>query len=285
MLQAAVKEGRDHFDALVVGNQGENFTVGANLMMALLAVQEAEWDELDLSIRQFQSANMALKYGELPVVVAPFGLTLGGGCEIALHAARVCLAAETYMGLVETGVGLLPAGGGTKEMAVRAFERAAGFDGADPFPFLRRAFELIALAKVSESGYQARQSYLTAADLVCMNPDRLLHGAKQLALGLARAGYRAGRPRTDVPVLGRSGIAVFQAGIHNMRRGGFISEHDALVGTKVATVLCGGDRAPGFASEQHFLDLEREAFLSLLGTQKTRERIQHTLKTGKALRN
>ncbi len=285
MLDAAVKEGRAHFDALVIGNQGENFTVGANLLMVLLAVEEEEWDELDLSIRRFQRANMALKYSDMPAVVAPFGLTLGGGCEIALHAARVCLSAETYMGLVETGVGLVPGGGGTKEMALRALDRAAGFEGADPFPFLRRAFELIALAKVSESGYQARQSYLTPADIVCMNPDRLLHAAKQLALGLARAGFRPGRPRADVPVLGRPGIAAFKAGIHNMRRGGFISEHDALVGTRVATILCGGDQAPGFASEQHFLDLEREAFLSLLGTPRTRERIQHTLKTGKPLRN
>jgi 3-hydroxyacyl-CoA dehydrogenase len=285
MLQAAVKEGRAHFDALVVGNQGENFTVGANLMLVLLAIQEEEWDELELSIRQFQNANMALKYGEMPVVAAPFGMTLGGGCEIALHAARVCLAAETYMGLVEAGVGLVPGGGGTKEMAVRALDHAAGVEGADPLPFLRRAFELIALAKVADSGFQARQSYLTPADMVCMNPDRLIHDAKQLALGLARAGYRPGRPRTDVPIVGRPGIAVFKAGIHNMRRGGFISDHDALVATKVATILCGGDREPGLGSEQHFLDLEREAFLSLLGTPKTRERIQHTLKTGKPLRN
>ena len=285
MLQAAVKDGRAHFDALVVGNQGENFTVGANLMLVLLAVQEEEWDELDLKVRQFQNANLALKYADIPVVAAPFGLTLGGGCEIALHAARVCLSAETYMGLVETGVGLVQGGGGTKEMALRALYRAAGFEGADPFPFLRHAFELIALARVSESGHQARQSFLTPADFVCMNPDRLIHDAKQLALGLARAGHRAGRPRADVPVLGRSGIAAFKAGIHNMLRGGLISEHDALVGAKVATILCGGDRAAGVASEQHFLDLEREAFLSLLGTPKTRQRIQHTLKTGKPLRN
>ncbi|HET7290974.1 MAG TPA: 3-hydroxyacyl-CoA dehydrogenase NAD-binding domain-containing protein [Vicinamibacteria bacterium] len=285
MLQTAVKEGRAHFDALVVGNQGENFTVGANLMLVLLAVQEEEWDELEFGIRQFQNANMALKYAELPVVAAPFGLTLGGGCEIALHTARVCLAAETYMGLVEAGVGLVPAGGGTKEMALRATDRARGIEGADPFPFLRRAFELIALAKVAESGHQARRDFLAPADLVCMNSARLIDDAKQLALGLARAGWRAGRPRTDVPVLGRSALAAFKAGIHNMLRGGFISEHDALVGTKVAQVLCGGDREAGVASEQHFLDLEREAFLSLLGTPRTRERIQHTLKTGKPLRN
>ncbi len=285
MLKAAVTEGKAHFDALVVGNQGENFTVGANLMLVMLAVQEEEWDELDLGIRQFQNANMALKYADIPVVVAPFGLTLGGGCEIALHATRVVLSAETYMGLVEAGVGLVPGGGGTKEMALRALDRAAGFDGADAFPFVRRAFETIALAKVAESGYQARQTFLTPADVVSMNPERIILDAKALALGLARSGHRPGRPRTDVPVLGRSALAAFKAGIHNMLRGGFISDHDALIGAKVATILCGGDREAGVSTEQHFLDLEREAFLSLLGTRKTLERIQHTLKTGKPLRN
>ncbi len=285
MLQAAVKEGREHFDALVVGNQGENFTVGANLMLALLAVQEEEWDELELSIRQFQNANMALKYAELPVVVAPFGLTLGGGCEISLHGARVRASAETYMGLVEVGVGLVPAGGGTKEMALRAHDRCASVEGAEPLPFIKRAFDTIAFAKVSTSGAEAQRMFLTPADSLSANPDRLIHEAKQVALGLARAGYRPGRPRTDVPVLGRSGIAAFRAGIYNARRGEQISEHDALIATKVATILCGGDRAGGVASEQHFLDLEREAFLSLLGTPKTRDRIQHMLKEGKPLRN
>jgi 3-hydroxyacyl-CoA dehydrogenase len=285
MLSAAVKEGRAHFDALVVGNQGEQFTVGANLMLALLGVQEEEWDEIDLSIRQFQNANMALKYSDLPVVVAPFGLTLGGGCEISLHGARIRFSAETYMGLVEAGVGLLPGGGGTKEMALRAHGLCAGVEGADAFPFVKRAFDLIAFAKVSTSGAEAHRMFGTAADTISPNPDRQIADAKQVALGLARAGHRPGRPRTDVPVLGRPAIAVFKAGVHNALRGGHISEHDALVATKIATVLCGGDRAPGVASEQHFLDLEREAFLSLLGTPKTLARIQHTLKEGKPLRN
>jgi 3-hydroxyacyl-CoA dehydrogenase len=268
-----------------VGNQGEQFTVGANLMLALLAVQEEEWDELDTTVRRFQDANMGLKYADIPVVVAPFGLTLGGGCEIALHGARVRASAETYMGLVEAGVGLLPAGGGTKEMAIRAHDRCAGVEGALPFPFVKRAFDTIAFAKVSTSGAEALRLYLTPADSTSQNPDRLIHDAKELALGLARGGWRPGRPRTDVPVLGRPALATFKLGIRNALRGGFISEHDALIGTKVAAVLCGGDREPGTASEQHFLDLEREAFLSLLGTQKTRDRIQHTLKTGKPLRN
>jgi 3-hydroxyacyl-CoA dehydrogenase len=268
-----------------VGNQGEQFTVGANLMLVLLAVQEEEWDELDRSIRHFQGANMALKYADIPVVAAPFGLTLGGGCEISLHAARVRASAETYMGLVEVGVGLIPGGGGTKEMALRALDRCAGVEGADPFPFLKRAFETIAFAKVSTSGAEALRMFFTPADSLSPNPDRLIADAKQVALGLAHAGYQPGRPRTDVPALGRPAIAAFKAGIHNALRGSQISEHDALVATKVATILCGGDRTPGYASEQHFLDLEREAFLSLLGTKKTRDRIQHMLKEGKPLRN
>jgi 3-hydroxyacyl-CoA dehydrogenase len=285
MLHTAVKEARAHFDALVIGNQGDQFTVGANLMLVLLAVQEEEWDEMDLMVRQLQNACMGLKYSEIPVVVAPFGLTLGGGTEITLHGARVRASAETYMGLVEVGVGIVPAGGGTKEMALRAHDRCAGVEGADPFPFLKRAFELIAFAKVSTSGREAQRLFLTPADSISPNPDRLIADAKDVALGLARSGWRPGRPRTDVPVLGRPALATFRLGIHNALQGGHASEHDALVATKVATILCGGDRAPGVASEQHFLDLEREAFLSLLGTQKTRDRIQHMLKEGKPLRN
>jgi len=285
MLSFAAKEAKAHFDAIVVGNQAENFTVGANLMLALLAVQEEEWDELDASIRQFQNANMALKYSDLPVVVAPFGLTLGGGCEISLHATRVRASAETYMGLVEVGVGLIPAGGGTKEMALRAHDRCAGVEGADAFPFIKRAFDTIAFARVSLSGAEAQRLFLTPADSVSPNPDRLIADAKQVALGLARAGHRPGRPRTDIPALGRPALTTFKLGIYNALRGGQISEHDGLIATKVAHILCGGDREPGTASEQHFLDLEREAFLSLLGTKKTIERIQHMLKEGKPLRN
>lgn len=285
MLSAAVKEGRNHFDAIVVGNQAEQFTVGANLMMVLMGVQEGEWDELDRGIRQFQNANMALKYADIPVVAAPFGLTLGGGCEISLHSARVQASAETYMGLVEVGVGVLPGGGGTKEMALRAHDRCAHVEGADPIPFIKRAFETIAFGKVATSGAEARRMFLTPADGITANPDHLIHDAKQVALGLARSGYRPGRPRTDIPALGRPVISMFKAGIHNALRGNQISEHDALIATKIATVLCGGDRRAGTISEQGLLDLERESFLSLLGTKKTVERIQAMLKTGKPLRN
>jgi 3-hydroxyacyl-CoA dehydrogenase len=285
MLTSAAREAPAHFDALVIGNQGEHFSAGANLMLVLLAVQEGEWDELDLMIRRFQQANMALKYADLPVVVAPFGLTLGGGTEISLHGHRVRASAETYMGLVEAGVGLVPGGGGTKEMALRALDHVAGVEGADALPFVKRAFELIAFARVSTSGAEARRLFLTPADSISANPDRLIHEAKQVALGLSRAGHRRGRPRADVPALGRTAAAVFKAGIHNARRGGQISEHDALVATKLAGILCGGDGPAGVTSEQHLLDLEREAFLSLLGTRKTQERIQHMLKEGKPLRN
>jgi 3-hydroxyacyl-CoA dehydrogenase len=285
MLASAAKEAKAHFDALVIGNQGENFSVGANLMLVLLGAQEEEWDELELSVRQFQNANMALKYADIPVVVAPFGMTLGGGCEVTLHGDRVRCSAETYMGLVEVGVGVIPAGGGTKEMALRALDRCAGVEGADPFAFIKRAFDTIAFAKVSLSGAEALRTFLTPADTVSPNPDRLIADAKQVALGLARAGYRPGRPRTNIPVLGRPALTTFRMGIYNAAQGGFISEQDALIATKVATILCGGDREPGTATEQHFLDLEREAFMSLLGTRKTLERIQHMLKTGKPLRN
>jgi 3-hydroxyacyl-CoA dehydrogenase len=285
MLSTAVKEAHAHFDALVIGNQGEHFSAGANLMLMLLAAQEEEWDDLDLIVRQFQGANMGLKYADVPVVAAPFGLTLGGGCEVCLHCDRVRASAETYMGQVELGVGLVPAGGGTKELALRALDRAAAVEGADPLPFLKRAFDLIAFAKVSMSGAEALRMFLTPADSLSPNPDRLIADAKQVALGLARAGYRPGRPRTDIPALGRPALAYFRMLIHNGLRGGLISEHDALLATHVATILSGGDRSPGVASEQDFLDLEREAFLSLLGTQKTRERIQHMLKHGRPLRN
>jgi 3-hydroxyacyl-CoA dehydrogenase len=258
--------------------------VGANLMLVLMGAEEGEWDELDRSVRQFQDANMALKTADIPVVAAPFGMALGGGCEISLHAHRVRASAETYMGLVEVGVGVVPAGGGTKEMALRALDRCAGVE-VDAFPFLRRAFETIAMAKVSTSGAEALKLYLSPADSLSPNPDRLLHEAAELARGLARAGHRALRPRTDVPALGRPALATFEMAIYNLQQGGRISEHDALVAKKVATILCGGDRAPGTTTEQALLDLEREAFLSLLGTKKTRERIQYMLKEGKPLRN
>jgi len=284
MLQAGVKEASANFAALVVGNDAVNFSAGANLMLLLLEAQEGNWDEVDLMVRAFQGATMALKYTDVPVVVAPAGLALGGGCEIALHADRVQAAAETYIGLVEVGVGLIPAGGGTKEMLARAMEGAA--PSADPLPLVQRVFETIGFAKVSTSGSDAKRlGYLRDADGITMNRDHLKRDAKAIALGRVPA-YVRPQPRTAIRVGGRSLFATLKLGVHLAWRGGRISDHDALIGRKLAWILAGGDLPhAGALTEQQVLDLEREAFLSLCGERKTQERIAHTLKTGKPLRN
>lgn len=286
MIQFAVREVAQNFVGLVVGNQGENFSAGANLMMMLMGAQEGEWDELDHAVRTFQNTVMSLRYSPKPTVVAPFGLTLGGGCEMTLHADRVRASAESYIGLVEVGVGLLPAGGGTKEMLVRCADRARGTE-ADLMAFIKEAFQNIMLAKTSTSAEEARElGYLRPTDGVTMNRDRLIADAKQTVLALALEGYRQPTPRTDIPAVGESGLATLKLGLHQMFRAGYATEHDVLIGSKVAKVLTGGDlNHPGTVSEQDLLDLEREGFLSLLGERKTQERIQHTLKTGKPLRN
>ena len=264
---------------LVISGMGEKaFSAGVD-------VSDHTEDKVDKMLEAFHDIFRKMSRLDQVTVAAVKGLTLGGGCEISLHGHRVRLSAETYMGLVEVGVGVIPAGGGTKEMALRAHARCAGVKDADPFPFLRRAFETIVFAKVATSGAEALRLFLSPADSLSPNPDRLIQDAKEIALAEARAGYFPGRPRADIPVLGRSALATFKMMIHNGLRAKQISEHDALLGTRVATILCGGDRAPGLASEQDFLDLEREAFLSLLGTRKTQERIQHMLKKGKPLRN
>jgi len=286
MIQFAIKEVAQNFVGLVVGNQGENFSAGANLMMMLMGAQEGEWDELNHAIRTFQNTVMSLRYSPKPTVVAPFGLTLGGGCEMTLHGDRVRAAAESYIGLVEVGVGLLPAGGGTKEMLVRCADRARGTE-ADLMVFVKEAFQNIMLAKTSTSAEEARElGYLRPTDGITMNRDRLIADAKQTVLALALEGYRQPAMRTDIPALGESGLAVLKLGLHQMLRAGYATEHDVVIGTKVAKVLTGGDlNHPSTVSEQDLLDLEREGFLSLLGERKTQERIQHTLKTGKPLRN
>jgi 3-hydroxyacyl-CoA dehydrogenase len=252
-------------------------------MLLLLEAQEGNWDEVDLMIRAFQGATTGLRNAEVPVVVAPAGLTLGGGCEIVLHADRVQSAAESYIGLVEVGVGLIPAGGGTKEMLARSMDELPA--GADVLPFVQRVFETIGFATVSTSGPDARRlGYLRAADAITMNRDRLIADAKTLALSLI-GGYVPPQPRT-IPVGGANVLATLKLGVHLAWRAGRISEHDALIGRKLAWILAGGDiTAATTVSEQHLLDLEREAFLSLCGERKTQERIAHTLKTGKPLRN
>jgi 3-hydroxyacyl-CoA dehydrogenase len=273
MLYAGLEETEKNFAAMIIANQGENFSVGANLMLVLLAAQEGEWDELARAVHRFQQVNMALKYAAKPVVAAPFSRSLGGGCEIPLHATRVQASAETYMGLVEVGVGLIPAGGGCKELLLRL---------KDP----RRAFELIGMAKVSSSAEEARAfGFLNKGDHISMNADRLIGDAKHLALALARD-YAPGTPRTDIKAGGDSAFAMLKLGAWTMKQGGFISDYDVEVAEKLANVLSGG-RLTGeqTVSEQYFLDLEREAFLSLCGNPKTQERMQYMLKTGKPLRN
>ncbi|MGA3204958.1 MAG: 3-hydroxyacyl-CoA dehydrogenase family protein, partial [Bryobacteraceae bacterium] len=273
MIYTALSELEKNFDAMVIANQGENFSVGANLMMVLLGAQEEEWEELNAAIHRFQQANMALKYAPKPVVAAPFSRALGGGCEIPLHCTRIQASAETYMGLVEVGVGLIPGAGGTKEMVVRLQDA-------------RKAFELIGLAKVSSSAEEARQlGFLTESDRISMNPDLLIEDAKELALSLVKD-YQPGVPRTDVKVGGESAFALLKLGAWTMRQGGYISDYDVVVAEKLAHVLSGG-RLTGeqLVSEQYLLDLEREAFLSLCGNPKTQERMQFMLKTGKPLRN
>jgi 3-hydroxyacyl-CoA dehydrogenase len=290
MLHKGLARLRTEFDAMVVANQAVNFSAGANLMLILMIAQEQEWDDLHVAVRQFQNVNLALKHAPKPVVVAPQGLALGGGCEIALHATRIHAAAEAYMGLVETGVGLIPAGGGTKEMIVRANERAEGEENLDLFHALKPVFETIALAKVSTSGEEARElGYLRRADLVAMNLDRLVADAKETALGLVRSEWRQTAPPPTEPairVLGEEFSAAAKLAIHLMLRGEYISDYDAAVARKLAHVLAGGAlSASQLVSEQYLLDLEREAFVSLCGERKTQERIAHTLKTGKPLRN
>jgi 3-hydroxyacyl-CoA dehydrogenase len=287
MLNAGLKALDDgEFEALVIGNEGDNFSVGANLMLLLLEAQEGNWEEVDLMVRAFQQVNMRIKTAPRPVVVAPFGMALGGGCEITLHGPRVRAAAETYIGLVELGVGLVPAGGGTKEMTVRALDAVAGTD-ADGFAFVRRAFETIAMAKVATSADEARAlGFLGPSATLSMNRDRLVADAKQVALDMVKEGYTPQRPRTDVPALGGPALAAFKIGIHQLREGGYVSDHDAKIATKLARIMTGGDLSHRTTvSEQYLLDLEREAFLSLCGERKTLERIQHMLKTGKPLRN
>ncbi|MGC2247002.1 MAG: 3-hydroxyacyl-CoA dehydrogenase NAD-binding domain-containing protein [Terriglobales bacterium] len=283
----------DAFDAFVITNDAQNFSVGANLMLLLMSVQEDEWDEVDMAIRQFQGMTQAVKFSPKPVVIAPFGLALGGGCEISLHAAARQPHAELYMGLVEVGVGLLPGGGGCKEMLLRAVDSATSIrpdgrgESVETMEAMKKAFETIATAKVATSAHEARNfGFLSNSDRITMNRERVLCDAKTRALELFRAGYEPPVMRTDIPAPGENILAALKMGVYLMRQGGFISDHEQKLGTKIAEVLCGGNVTPGTpVSEQYVLDLEREAFKSLCGEKKTQERIQYTLKTGKTLRN
>lgn len=276
MLRAGLSQLETNFEAMVIANQGVTFSAGADLMLILLTSQDEEWDELNLFVRDFQQLNMSLKYAPKPVVGAPFGMALGGGCEIPLHCARLQASAELYMGLVEVGVGLIPAGGGCKEMVLR-FR-----DAKD----VKKIFEQIGFAKVSGSAAEARDfGYLRDSDRISMNPERLVDDAKHLALSLV-PGYAPGVPRTDITVTGEAGYALMKMGVWMARQGGYISEYDAAIGEKLAYILSGGKLSgTPQVSEQYLLDLEREMFLSLCGRKETQQRIQHMLKTGKPLRN
>ena len=296
-VQRILKQGSEaarNFSGFVICNDAANFSVGANLMQVLLAIQDEEWDELDRYVREFQAMTQAIRFCVRPVIVAPFGMCLGGGAEVALHATARQSHIELYMGLVESSVGLLPAGGGCKEMTLRAIEVASAVrkghhrsDSVEMHDAMRTVFETIALAKVSSSAVEAKRLHLMRdADGITMNRERLLSDAKLEAERLADAGYVAPLPSTDIPTPGDGVLANLKLGIHMMREAEFISDHDVKIAQLVAKVLCGGAVTTGTrVSEQYFLDLEREAFLSLCGEPKTIERITTTLKTGKPLRN
>ncbi|ORJ60673.1 3-hydroxyacyl-CoA dehydrogenase/enoyl-CoA hydratase family protein [Geothermobacter hydrogeniphilus] len=285
LTQKAVKRAEREGVALVVGNEGPNFSVGANLMLLAVALAEGAFEDIDLMVRQFQKATMALKYAKVPTVVAPFGMTLGGGAEYTLHADAVVAHAETYMGLVEIGVGLIPAGGGTKEMCLRAVELATR-NGTDVTPFLFKHFQQIGMAKVAMGAMELfDMNYLRRGDSVTMDKSRQIADAKQKALALA-TNYRPPRPAQDIPAPGRSVAASIKSQLWNMRMGGFVTEYEEQLGGVIADVICGGDVPAGTPiSEDYLLKLEREAFLKLCGQKKTAERIQHMLKKGKPLRN
>jgi len=270
---------------MVIGNQGANFSVGANLALLTSAIAEGEWDDINFMIRSFQRATMAVKYSPVPVVAAPFQMALGGGCEFSLHSDAINGYAETYMGLVEVGVGLLPAGGGTKEMGLRAIELGEQYQ-SDPSPYLFKAFQQIAMASVSMSGEDLfAMGYMRQGDQITMDLDRLIFDAKQKVLSLA-TNYKPKSKRNNIPAPGRSIAASMKSQVWNLQQGGFASEHDVVISGMIADAITGGNVPTGtLISEDYLLELEREAFLKLCGTKKTFERIAHTLKTGKPLRN
>lgn len=274
------------FRGLVVGNQGTNFSVGANIGMIFMMAVEQEYDELNYSIKAFQDTMMRMRYSAIPTVAAPHGMCLGGGCELSLHADRVVAAAETYIGLVEFGVGVIPGGGGSKEMALRASDTFRKNDVE--LNVLQEYFLTIGMAKVSTSAYEAFDLGILqkGKDIIVVNRDRQLSIAKQHAILMAENGYTQPPKRKDVKVLGKQALGMFLVGTDSMEAGHYISEHDKKIANKLAYVMAGGDLSePSLVSEQYLLDLEREAFLSLCTERKTLERIQHMLKTGKPLRN
>jgi 3-hydroxyacyl-CoA dehydrogenase len=274
------------FDAVLIANQGDHFSAGANLLNLVLAIEEEEWDEIERYIAEFQGTSMRFKYFSKPVIGCPHGLSLGGGCEFNLHSHRIRAAAETYMGLVECGVGLIPGGGGVKEMAIRYQENIPYEMEVDRIPFLQKVFELIGMAKVSGSAREAQtMGLMRSSDSWSMNKDCQIHDAKQIALHLLEEGWTPLREK-PVRVMGSEGLAAIRVGLRNMWVAGYISEYDHHLGDKLAYALCGGEVSEGtLVSENYLIEREREVFLHLCGQPKTQERIRHTLKTGKPLRN
>ena len=287
MMNEGVELAEKEFAGMVIANHAENFCVGANIMLVFMAAQNKEFGAIEKMVGEFQNACMRLRYSEKPVVAAPAGMTLGGGAEICMGADRIRAAAETYIGLVEVGVGLLPAGGGTKEMVIRHLEGIPDGVAANPLPFLRKAFETVGMGKVATSAKEAGEfGFMRPWDRFTIQRDFLIQDAKNTVLALNREGYEMPRQRTDIALPGRSEFSSFVYGLYAMKAAGYISEHDEKVGRKIAFVLTGGDVPPGTKlSEQDLLDLEREAFLSLCGEEKTQARIQHMLMKGKPLRN
>ena len=286
MLQISLDCVEDEFEGLVIGNDSANFSAGANLFMVLLAAKNGLWDQLELMARTLQDVNMRIRYFPKPVVLAPAGLTLGGGSEMSMHGSRIVAGAELYAGLVEVGVGIIPAGGGTKEIMRRMINPVMRTKNADLLPFLQRAFEQIGTAKVSTSAEEAREmGMLGPADRVVMNRDLLLTEARKEVLYMAGSGFHPPIPE-KIYAGGRDPLAALRVMIYMMKEGNYLSEYDAHIGEKLAYVLTGGELSqPDWVSEQYILDLEREALLSLCGEQKTQERIAHMLQTGKPLRN
>lgn len=283
-IQKAIDIAEKEYDGLVIGNQADNFSVGANLAMILMMASEQDWWELNMAVSQFQNTMMRIRYSAIPVVVAPHGMSLGGGCETALHADKIVAATETYMGLVEVGVGVIPGGGGTKEMTRRASKHVLSDDVKTNH--LRECYMNIAMAKVSTSAYEAKNlGFIRGEDIIVVNKDRQIAEAKKQALLLAESGYT--QPiQEKVKVLGSEAMGMFYVGSDQMVAGKYISEHDRLIANKLGYVMCGGSLTEASeVSQQYLLDLEREAFLSLCGERKTLERIQYMLKTGKPLRN
>jgi 3-hydroxyacyl-CoA dehydrogenase len=285
-IQTSIEKAEKDFKGLVIANDGANFSAGANIGMIFMLAVEQEYDELDFAIRAFQNAMMRVRYSSIPVVLAPHGLALGGGCELSLHSDKICAAAETYTGLVELGVGVIPGGGGSKEFALRAADEM--HSGEPENITLQNRFLTIATAKVATSAYEAFNlgMYRKGLDEVVINQDRRVAEAKRSVIDLYDGGYTMPVQRTDIKVLGRSALGALLAGIHAMEQGQYATEHDAKVARKLAYVMCGGDLSePTLVSEQYLLNLEREAFLSLCGERKTLERLQSVIKTGKPIRN